>query len=342
MPDARAITRRFWPRHGIMATEAGRHVVGGVFRLTMGGLAIAFVVLGLLALTALGLGLLPGETLGHLALGAAGAALAVGVAFAALPLLGRLSGLGDDVRLLELCDPGAPLLREMLESAPGTYNHSIMAGAMAEAAAHEIGANALLTRAGAYYHDVGKISRPRFFAENQMATRNPHDGASPEQSALVIMSHVDDGVDRARRERLPEPVIDIIAQHHGTSLVTFFYRKAAACGLVVDEAPFRYHGVIPRSREAALVMLADSAEAAGRALADCGPVQIEDAVRRVTDAKRRDGQLADSGLSESELETTVTVYAKMLSGQRHARVQYPDATPEGVEDAGESQLEPGP
>jgi putative nucleotidyltransferase with HDIG domain len=321
-----------------MATEAGRRVADHVFRLAAGGLGVAFVVLAVVSLTAYALGWLRGETLGHLAIGALGGGLAVAGAFAALPVLGRLSGLGDDVRLLEVCDPGAPLLRELMEAAPGTYNHSIMAGAMAEAAAHEIGANALLARAGAYYHDIGKLDRPHFFGENQLAARNPHDGATPEQSALVIIAHVPDGVDRARRERLPNAVVDIIEQHHGTSLVSFFYRKASACGLVVNEAPFRYNGTLPRTREAALVMIADAAEAAGRALADCGPVQIEEAVRRVTEAKRRDGQLASSGLSEAEIEATVAVYAKMLSGQRHARAEYPAVGVEGAEDAGESQL----
>jgi cyclic-di-AMP phosphodiesterase PgpH len=273
MPERRRFPGSLWPRHGILATEAGRRVAGGVFRLTAGGLAIAGFVVLALSFVAFALGWLRGETFGHLLIGAVGGALAVAGAFAALPLLGRLSGLGDDVRLLELCDPGAPLLRELMEAAPGTYNHSIMVGAMAEAAAHEIGANALVARAGAYYHDIGKLSRPRFFAENQFAVRNPHDGATPEQSALVIIAHVADGVDRAREGRLPEAVIDIIEQHHGTSLVTFFYRKASACGLVVNEAPFRYTGVVPRTPEAELVMLADAAEAAGRALADCGPVQ---------------------------------------------------------------------
>jgi putative nucleotidyltransferase with HDIG domain len=290
--------------------------------------------------TGIAMGWLRGESIGHLGVGLIGAAIALFGGFAALPLLGRLSGLGDDIRLLELCDPGAPILRQLMEHAPGTYNHSIMAGSMAEAAAHEIGANALLARAGAYYHDIGKLERPRFFAENQMAARNPHDAATPEQSALVIISHVPDGVELARRERLPEAVIDIIAQHHGTSLVTFFYRKAAACGLIVNEAPFRYAGVVPKTREAALVMLADSAEAAGRALADCGPVQIEKAVRGVTQAKRKDGQLAQSGLSDADIETTVAVYAKILSGQHHVRMEYPSPTAQEVDDAGTGQLEP--
>ncbi len=325
-----------------MATDAGRRVAADVFRLTAAGLGIGGSVLVLALWGAYVAGWLSGQTLGHLAVGALGGAIALGMAFAALPVLGRLSGLGDDMRLLEVCDPGAPLLRQLMEAAPGTYNHSIMAGSMADAAAHEIGANALLARAGAYYHDIGKLARPRFFAENQSAARNPHDAATPEQSAMVITAHVPDGVELGQRQRLPEAVIDIIQQHHGTSLVTFFYRKATACGLVVNEAPFRYQGTVPRTREAALVMLADAAEAAGRALADCGPVQIEEAVRRVTDVKRHDGQLAASGMSDADIEVTVNVYAKMLSGQRHSRMEYPAAEPEGAEDAGESQLEPRP
>jgi putative nucleotidyltransferase with HDIG domain len=321
-----------------MATEEGRRIVGDVFWLTAIALGIAVVVLGAFAVVAYAVGWLAGETVGHLAIGALGGVFAIAVAFAALPFVGRLSGLGDDMRLLELCDPGAPLLRDLMQAASGTYNHSIMTGAMAEAAAHEIGADALLARAGAYYHDVGKIDRPKFFAENQMGTHNPHDSARPEQSAMVIISHVQDGVERATHARLPQPVIDIVAQHHGTSLVTFFYRKAASCGLIVDEAPYRYPGTVPQSREAAIVMLADATEAAGRALADCGPAQLEVAVRRIVEAKRADGQLSQSGMSDSDIETTIVVFSRMLSGQRHARTAYPENPSEGTEDVGESQL----
>jgi len=321
-----------------MATAEGRRVVGGVFALTSIALGIMVAALGAFALVAYAAGWLAGETIGHLAVGMLGGLAAVAIAFAALPLVGRLSGLGDDIRLLELCDPGAPLLRDLMQAAAGTYNHSIMAGGMAEAAAHEIGANALLARTGAYYHDIGKIDRPKFFSENQLGTHNPHDVARPEQSAMVIISHVQDGVERATRARLPQSVIDIVAQHHGTSLVTFFYRKATAGRLVVNEAPFRYPGTIPQSREAAIVMLADAAEAAGRALEDSGPVQIEAAVRRIVESKRADGQLAASGMGDADTEAVVVVFSRMLSGQRHARTGYPENPSEGTEDVGESQL----
>jgi putative nucleotidyltransferase with HDIG domain len=308
-----------------MATAAGRSVVTRVFWLTLASLAIALVLVAVAAVLAIQMGLVGSDEAEHVVAGMVAGLLVVAVAFLLLPAMGRLSRLGDDVRLLELCDPGAPLLRELMEVAPGTYNHSIIAGSMAEAAAHQIGANALLTRVGAYYHDIGKIARPQFFAENQMGMRNPHDGAPPEQSAFIITAHVREGAVMAERARLPRPVIDIIEQHHGTSLVVYFYRKASSCGLEVDEAPFRYEGVLPASREAALVMLADAAEAAGRTLADCGPVQIESAVRRVVDAKRADGQLRRSGLTDDEVEEAIAVYARMLSGMRHTRVEYPDS-----------------
>lgn len=324
---------RVWPRRGIMASEAGRRVFGGVFWLTAVSFVLAMCILGLTIAISLMTGWVTRDSARHLAVGMSGGALAVGIAFVLLPLLGRISGLGDDIRMLELCDPGAPLLRRLMEQAPGTYNHSIAAGSMAEAAAHEIGANALLTRVGAYYHDIGKIARPRFFAENQMGIPNPHDAAQPEQSAFIITAHVRDGVEMARKARLPVPVIDIIAQHHGTSLVSYFYRKASVFDAVIDQQPFRYEGVLPSSREAALVMLADAAEAAGRVMTDTGAAPIEEAVRRIVLSKAEDGQLAESGMSESDMEAVVAVYAKMLAGFRHARVDY--AGMERTNDAGQ-------
>jgi putative nucleotidyltransferase with HDIG domain len=308
-----------------MATEAGRRVVLGVFWLTSVAFALGVLLLGTLTLLGLRAGWLSSGAAAHVGLGMVGGLFAVLIAFVLLPVMGRLSRLGDAVRLLELCDPGAPLLRTLMQTAPGTYNHSIMVGSMAEAAADAIGADALLARVGAYYHDIGKIARPQFFTENQMGLRNPHDAAPPEQSAFIITAHVRDGVAMAQHARLPLPVIDIIEQHHGTSLVAYFYGKASSGGLDVDETPFRYEGALPASREAALVMLADVAEAAGRALADCGPAKIEETVRRVVECKRADGQLVDSGMSEADVEEAVVVYAKMLTVLRHARVEYPDA-----------------
>lgn len=313
-----------------MSSALGRRLYAGVVWLSVISFATAGVLLGLLIAGAAHAGwLAPGSAL-HLGLGMLAGSIVIALTFVLLPAWGRFSRFGDDMRLIELCDPGAPLLRELLRVAPGTYSHSIVTGSLTEAAASEIGANALLARAGAYYHDIGKVARPQFFTENQQGLRNPHDGASPEQSAMIITAHVREGVAMAREHRLPEALVDIIEQHHGSSLVIYFYRKASACGLEVDQAPFRYECPAPRSKEAALVMLADAAEAAARALADCGPVQIEAAVRRVVDDKIADGQLDEAGMTPADVEATVALYAKMLSGQRHVRVQYPDAEDRGA------------
>ena len=314
-------------------------MVLGSFALTATAFGFAVALLGVGALIAFYTGRVSADAIGHFGAGVAGGAVAVAVAFLLLPLLARFSRLGEEISLRELCDPGAPLLRELSEHAGGTYNHSVMAGALAEASARSIGASPLLARVGAYYHDIGKLVRPQFFTENQLGLRNPHDGAGPEQSVMVITAHVREGVEMARQARLPEPVIDIIAQHHGTSLVAYFYRKASVGGVPADEALYRYDGVLPKSREAAIVMLADAAEAIVRGLADPGPVQIEAAVRRIARTKVADGQLADSGMSESDIEAVVVACAKMLSGLRHSRVAYPEDT-EGEQDAGHSQLEP--
>jgi putative nucleotidyltransferase with HDIG domain len=339
MSDAGLRRGRLWPRSGIMSSDAGRRVVLGAFALTGACFGAAALVLAAAVFVSVRLGWLAGDVARPLVLGVAACVAAATVAFALLPVLARFSRVGDDVRLLEMCDPGSPLLRELMENADGTYNHSIMTGALAETAARSIGANALLARVGAYYHDIGKLVRPQFFAENQSGRRNPHDGAAPAQSAFIITAHVREGVALAEQAGLPRPVIDIIAEHHGTSLVTYFYRKATAGGASVDEAPFRYEGVLPRSREAALVMLADAAEASVRGLSEAGALQIESAVRRVVDTKTADGQLASSGMSDDDVEAAVVTYAKMLAGLRHSRVEYPDDA-EGDRDAGHSQLEP--
>jgi putative nucleotidyltransferase with HDIG domain len=316
---------RVWPRRGIMATEAGRRVVTDVVILTALAFAVSAVVVAAVVALLISLHTLPLQDAGFIAVGMGGGLVGLIGAFFVLPVFGRLSRLGDDVQLLELSDPGAPLLREMMERAPGTYSHSIMAGQLAEAAAQEVGANALLARVGAYYHDVGKIMRPQFFVENQLGMRNPHDDAPPVQSAFIITAHVREGVALAEQARLPRPVIDMIGQHHGTSLVWYFYRKAVYADANVDQAKFRYDGRRPQSVEAALVMLADASEAVVRTLADSGPAQIEESVDRIVRSRIEDGQLAESGMTDEQIEVTCRVYAKMLAGLHHPRVEYPDA-----------------
>ncbi len=257
-------------------------------------------------------------------LGLVGGAVTVILMLGLLPIFELLFGVTTDVRLLELANPGHPLLKRLMMEAPGTYSHSVMTGNLAESAAQHIGANALITRVGAYYHDVGKIRRPSFFVENQAGLSNPHDNTSPALSALIITAHVREGVELAEEYRLPQEVVEIVRQHHGTSMVMYFYNKAAASGGPVYEADFRYSGERPRSREAALVMLADSAEAAVRATTKPTPPRIEEVVRKVVSTKLADHQLDLANLTLAEIEAVIGVYTRLLSSVYHPRVEYPD------------------
>lgn len=214
--------------------------------------------------------------------------------------------------------------------APGTYHHAIIVGNLAEAAADAIGADSLVCRAGAYYHDVGKIQRPGFFIENQMSGTNPHERIAPSLSTLIITSHVKDGVELGRKYRLPQAVMDIIAQHHGTGLVSYFYHRAKESDRLetVQEEDYRYPGPKPQTREAAIVMLADSVEAAVRAkmqagqLAGLGP--LEGFVRKIIKEKLSDGQLDESDLTLRDLEKIAQAFMKVLKGIVHARIEYPE------------------
>lgn len=254
--------------------------------------------------------------------GIIGGVLTVVLGYGSRPFLEKAFGITTDVSLMEMTDPAHPLLRELALKAPGTYSHSMMTGNLAETAAQKIGARPLLARAGAYYHDVGKIKRPDFFVENQTSGLNPHESRLPSLSALIITAHVREGVELARAHRLPYEVIDIIQQHHGTSLVTYFYNKATEGDAPVLEADFRYDGHLPRSREAALVMLADCAEAVAKTVKKPTSARIEAAVRRVIEVKMADGQLIDSQLTLADIEAVVQVYSKMLSSAYHSRNEY--------------------
>lgn len=259
--------------------------------------------------------------------GAIGGMLSAVLGYGLLPFFEHLFGITTDVRLLELANPAQPLLRELMTSAPGTYSHSVMTGNLAEAAAESIGANQLLARVGAYYHDVGKIRRPAFFVENQAGGSNPHDDTAPSLSALIITSHVKEGIELARKHRLPREIISIIQEHHGTSLVSYFYNKAAAGDGPVYEADFRYDGRKPQSQEAALVMLADSCEAAVRAVKKPTSNRIEATVRSVISGKVDDGQLDDSDLTLAHIESVAKVYSRMLASIYHPRIEYPTTAP---------------
>ncbi|MGE5559457.1 MAG: HD family phosphohydrolase [Chloroflexota bacterium] len=231
------------------------------------------------------------------------------------------------VKLLELSNPNQPLLRKLLTEAPGSYHHSIIVGNLAEAATREVGGNALLARVGAYYHDIGKIKRPYFFIENQMGEENPHDKLSPHLSALIIMSHIRDGVDMAREAGLPRQVVDIVQQHHGTTLISYFFRRATEDNPAgkVEEADFRHEGPRPQSKEAAVVMLADAIEAAVRSLTDPTPQRIDGMIKKIIRDRLEDGQLDNCDLTLRDLDRIGQSFLTVLSGIFHPRIEYPES-----------------
>lgn len=245
-----------------------------------------------------------------------------------LPYLEDLFGITSTIRLLELSNPNQPLLRKLLMEAPGTYHHSMIVGNLSEAAADAIGADSLLVRVGALYHDIGKTKRPYFFAENQFGADNPHDKISPSLSTLIIVSHVKDGVEMAREHRLPEVLISFIREHHGTALVRYFYQKAVEQGKgePVDPKDFSYPGPKPQSRETAIVMLADAVEAAVRAMPRPSPGRIEGLVRKIVKERLAEGELDESDLTLKDLERISDAFVRVLTGIYHKRVEYPELT----------------
>lgn len=259
---------------------------------------------------------------------AVGGILAAILGFGVLPFLERPFGIASTIKLLELSNPNHPLLRRLLVEAPGTYNHSIIVANLAEAAAEAVGANGLLARVGSYYHDVGKIKRPYFFIENQFMMDNPHDKYPPSLSTLVITSHVKDGMEMVRENKLPEVLVDIVQQHHGTTLAGYFYHKAKELGEVREE-DYRYPGPTPRTKEAAIVMLADSVEAAVRSLSQPTPGRIDGLVRKLIKERLNDGQLDQCEITLRQLDEVGTAFVHILSGIFHKRIEYPDKLPDG-------------
>lgn len=258
-------------------------------------------------------------------IGLVGGILSAILAIGILPVFEQLFDIITPMKLLELSNPNQPLLKKMLFEAPGTYHHSVLVGNLAEAAANEIGANAVLTRTGAYYHDIGKIKRPYFFKENQITNDNPHDKITPKLSTLIITSHVKDGMELAAEYKLPGAIRDIIEQHHGTTLVRYFYVMAMNNeNDVVEEASFRYEGPKPNSKESAIVMLADSVEAAVRSISSPTTSDIEKMVNKIVQEKVDDGQLNDSDLTLKDIERTKQSFLKVLEGIFHSRIEYPE------------------
>jgi putative nucleotidyltransferase with HDIG domain len=225
-------------------------------------------------------------------------------------------------RLIELSDLNAPVLRKLFTTAPGTYCHSIMVATLAEQACQDIGANALLARVGAYYHDIGKMENPDYFVENQ-TDYNRHDDLNPRLSTTVIRSHVKLGVEKARQMGLPADVINIIAEHHGNSLILWFYNKALQQDEQVNAEDFSYPGNTPRSRESAVVMLADVTEAAVRTLLKPTAGKLEKYIQQLFDNKVENAQLAQAELTFHELQTIKSAFVKILAGHYHSRIEYP-------------------
>ncbi|THD66704.1 HDIG domain-containing protein [Robertkochia marina] len=250
--------------------------------------------------------------------------LATLAAFPLIYIYEKVFGLVSDVSLLELSDTNSKLLKEMSDKAPGTFHHSLQVANLAEAAANEIGANSMLVRVGALYHDIGKMNNPMFFTENQRTSVNPHNELQPEESARVIIDHVLEGIEIAKKNKLPDRVIDFIRTHHGTSFVYYFYKKAMDSTGEVDEEDFRYPGPIPFSRETAILMMADSVEAASKSLKNPTFSVIEEFVERIVDKQVEENQFVNANVTFKEIMTIKKVLKHKLSNIYHLRVEYPE------------------
>lgn len=242
------------------------------------------------------------------------------------PVIEMMFNFTSDIRLLELHSLDQPILRELMVVAPGTYHHSIIVGNLVEAAAEAIGANPLLAKTAAYYHDIGKIKKPAYFVENQLGGENKHEKLAPSMSSLILISHVKDGVELARKNKVGNKIIDIIRQHHGTSLISYFYHKAKQASgnpQQVNIDDFRYPGPRPQTKEAGLVLLADQVEAASKTLVDPTPARIKGLVQKIINQAFADGQLDECELTLKDLHLIAKSFIKILSGIFHQRIEYP-------------------
>ncbi|WP_349774297.1 HD family phosphohydrolase [Oceanobacillus luteolus] len=240
-----------------------------------------------------------------------------------LPFFETSLGILSDVKLLQLSSPNQPLLKKLLVEAPGTYHHSVMVANISETACEAIGANGLLARVGAYYHDIGKTVRPQFFIENQLTNRNPHDQMDPRESAKIIISHPYDGAEMLKQNKFPKEIIEITKTHHGTSLLKFFYHKERQQNSEVLETDYRYPGPKPATKEAAIISICDSVEAAVRSLNEPTEDKIEEIVASIMNDRISDGQLDESPLTLTELKVIQTTICESLKGFFHSRIQYP-------------------
>jgi putative nucleotidyltransferase with HDIG domain len=262
------------------------------------------------------------------AAGVVNAGLSVVLAVGSFAVIGNLFGIMTVFQLLELANPSSRLLRRLLLETPGTYHHSVMVGNLAERAAETIGADPLLARVAAYYHDIGKMKNPLAFIENQAGAHNIHDELSAEVSARIISSHIRDGIDLGYEHGLPVQIIAFIPQHHGTSVMSYFYGKAlrevGGNGELVPKDLYRYPGPKPQSREAAILMLSDGVEASVRSLDDKDEASIRAMVDRIVDARVEDGQLDDAELTLKNISQIKEAFVQQLLGMYHSRIKYPD------------------
>lgn len=245
------------------------------------------------------------------------------ISLGVLPYFENTFDILTNMRLLELSDFSHTLLKQLLVKAPGTFHHSIMVGALAESGAEAINANATFARIASYYHDIGKMKRPEFFVENQKGGENPHNKTKPSLSALILTSHTKDGYIMGKQNKLPKEILDVILEHHGTTLVQFFYYKALENGEKVVESNFRYSGPKPKTKESGIILMADTVEAAVRTLEDKSREGIENFIRYLIRTKIDDNQLSDSALTLGEIEKVIQAFVNTLQGVYHERIKYP-------------------
>jgi putative nucleotidyltransferase with HDIG domain len=264
--------------------------------------------------------------------GVAGAAMSAFLAMIFLPLVEAVFRVPSDITLLELSDLNRPLLRRLMMEAPGTYHHSLLVGSLAEAAAEAIGANSLKARVCAYHHDIGKLTKPEYFTENEQGAVSRHAKLAPSISALVIKSHVTEGLELAAKEKLPPAVAAAIPEHHGTTIMAFFYAKALELDPTTPDHDYRYPGPKPQSKETAIVMMADSIEGASRSLQGPTPARLRGLVNKIVDQRLHEGQLDECGLSLADVARIREAFLQVLTGIFHVRVAYPEL-PGRVRDA---------
>lgn len=285
------------------------------------------------------------QTLYVAAFAVTGALLSAMLVSAFIPLFESMFHYTTNIKLLELANLNSPLLRDLMVKAPGTYHHSVVVGNLVEAAAEAIGANPLLARVSAYYHDIGKTAKPLYFIENMHGGENRHDKLSPHMSALILISHVKEGETLARAHRLGQPIMDVIRQHHGTTLIKFFYEKAkqqaAATGQFVEEQDFHYPGPKPQTREAGLVMLADAVEAASRTLVNPTPDRIQGMVQKLINRIFTDGQLDECELTLKNLHEIAKSFNRILGAIFHHRIDYPEPVHKGGNGGKKTNADPG-